>query len=92
MKIIRIKAETQDDFDKAEQEGYVYGYYNGQTDICAYVKLGQQGKYRSQPQDNPNTEYKIFYHCQIDLAPTMEILERGGQSAKLLDKTVIIYY
>lgn len=35
--IIRIKTETREDFEKAELEGYLYGYYNGQTNICAYV-------------------------------------------------------
>ncbi|ACK72068.1 hypothetical protein PCC7424_3687 [Gloeothece citriformis PCC 7424] len=96
---IYIKTETREEFEEAESQGSVYGYYNGRTNMCAYVELGIKGIYQPKPKDDPKTTYKIFYHCNIYLAKTMEILEAGGQAKipatgrpapPILDKTVRI--
>ncbi len=84
-------AVSREEFKGATAGGDVYGQYAGRGQMCVYVELGEEGIYRASPSDDPQTEYRIFFNCNVYLAPTMKMLEAGADLGRMKSVSVIIY-
>lgn len=89
-KIYRVSTPRAE-FSAAESGGFVYGKWIRQEAIPAYVELGTEEEYELSPKDNPNTEYRLFRDCTINIAETEEAVDKGDFDAIMTGATVIIY-
>jgi hypothetical protein len=87
---IRIKV-TSFEFEDAESNGAVYGELRGKRGFSVYAELGIERAYNRQSSDDPNTRYRLFYHCDVFVAGTQAQIDAGQFEADILDVTVIIY-
>ncbi len=88
--VLRVKTPSEE-FDAAENDGYVYGEIRRAKIFPVYVELGQETDYIPSSRDDPNTKYIIFKRCNIYLSETEEQLDRGEYISETSNVTVIIY-
>lgn len=88
--VLRVKTPSEE-FDAAENNGYVYGEIRRAKIFPVYVELGQEIAYIPSSRDDPNTKYRIFQRCTIYLSETEEQLDRGEYIFKTPNVSVIIY-
>lgn len=88
--VFRIKVDREN-FDAAESNGAVDGLFQGRLGLFAYVELGSEMDYISQPRDNPRTEYRVFRNCNIFFAASVEQLDANEFDGETFNVTVIIY-
>ncbi len=81
----------REEFEAAENDGYVYGYIQRTKALPVYVELGIEAEYIPSDKDNSQTEYKLFKWCSIFVAETDEQLDNREYISQSLDVTVIIY-
>ena len=86
---LRIKT-AREEFNSAANQGYVYGEIKRQKSFPVYVELGFEENYNPSPQDDPNTEYRIFRNCNVYIGENEEKLDQGIFIQKT-SSTVIIY-
>lgn len=87
--VLRIKTPSEE-FNSAENQGYVYGEIKRQKSFPVYVELGFEENYNPSPQDDPKTEYRIFRNCNVYVGENEEKLDQCIFMQKT-STTVIIY-
>ncbi|GBF81231.1 hypothetical protein [Aphanothece sacrum] len=88
--LLRVKT-PREEFDAAEDKGYVYGEIRRTKILPTYIELGEETSYIQSNQDDPNTKYRIFRKCNVYLSETEEQLDRQEYIYKNINVTVIIY-
>jgi hypothetical protein len=88
--VIRIKV-NRSEYRAAESNGAVYGKVLSLPIIYVYVELGIEKTYILNPNDDLNTEYRLFIACDIYAASTQEQSDDGDFYAESFDEVVIIY-
>jgi hypothetical protein len=83
----RIKADLLE-FAQAQANGSVYGKWN---QLYVYAELGQEVSYTPRPNDDPNTEYKMFRNCELSYTDTEEKLDNALFGATTTEELLIIY-
>ncbi len=89
-KIYRVSTPRAE-FSAAESGGFVYGKWIRHEAIPAYVELGTESEYSPSPRDNPNTDYRLFRNCTINIASTEDAVDSGDFDAIMTGATVVIY-
>lgn len=87
---IRVRT-VGEEFEAAEDGGYIYGEIQRQRNFPVYVELGIEKEYISSAKDDAKTEYKLFTGCNVFVAENDEQLNREEYLSSSLDVTVIIY-
>ncbi|MBW4670744.1 MAG: hypothetical protein KME60_25805 [Cyanomargarita calcarea GSE-NOS-MK-12-04C] len=87
---LRIKVPHAD-FESASEDGWIDGLLQGRREIWVYVELGTEQEYISSPNDDPRTEYRLFWGCDAFFAKTQERLEAQDYEAEQYNVTVILY-
>ncbi len=88
--MIRIKT-IREEFEAAEENGYVYGEIIRKKSFPVYIELGREVNYIPSPSDNPKTDYRLFRECHIFVAETNEQLDREDFVYDQEGESVIIY-
>ncbi len=88
--VIRVRT-VHEEFEAAEDGGYVYGKMHRQKSFPVYVELGTEEEYILSSKDDPKTEYRFFRGCNVFVAETDEQLDRGEYIFTSPSATVVIY-
>ncbi len=92
MQTLKVKAENREAFDRACSNGYIYGeWLDKRPKLYAYADLGKEGVYQPKLNDDQNTDFKIFYNCDVYLSRTKEVLKDGCFEYSESMVTVIVY-
>lgn len=83
--------------EEASEGEPVYGtlqrYVNNEwRDFFAYVFPGKEVEYQESQTDDSKTEYKQFVNCTVELANTLNDLEKGQLLVRDDHITVILYH
>ncbi|MBC6473896.1 MAG: hypothetical protein GDA48_14705 [Hormoscilla sp. GM102CHS1] len=78
---LRIKVNPAE-FKAACTDGCVYGELRGKRGLYVYAELGMERQYNLAPNDDPNTEYRLFTDCDVYFAKTREKLNSGEFDAE----------
>jgi hypothetical protein len=85
----RIKALNRLEFEAAKTHEAVYGKYKG---LYVYIELGVEEEYKEHPNDDSNTEYRLFRGCNIEYSETEEQSEQGIYQYKDTKIDVVLYW
>ena len=88
--VFKIKT-IREEFEAAEDDGYVYGYIQRKKTFSVYVELGSEKEYIASSKDDLNTEYRYFRDCRVYIAETDEQIDLGEYISQALNAIVIIY-
>lgn len=88
--ILRVRT-VREEFEAAEDGGYVYGEIQRRQRFPVYVELGKEKEYIPSSEDDPNTEYRIFTGCNVFVAESNAQLDREEYVSRAASVTVIIY-
>jgi len=88
--VIRVRTVRQE-FEAAEDGGYIYGEMQRQRNFPVYVELGTEKEYIPSAKDDAKTEYRLFTGCNVSVAENDEQLDREDYIYYSIDMTVIIY-
>jgi hypothetical protein len=87
----RIKVERIE-FDKAENEGFVYGKdLERQRYNSTYIDLGHEKPYVLGYNDDLRTDYRVFLSCNVQYAETDQKADQEIFYESIFGVTVIIY-
>ncbi len=92
MSVLRVKAKNIKEFEAAKPNECVYGkVVTSRPTQLVYVELGREGDYTVRTSDDKDTDYKIFFNCDIFFAENQEDLRSEIYCNVLLNETVIVY-
>jgi hypothetical protein len=87
----RIKV-NRIDFDKAENDGFVYGKdLDRRSYNSVYSDLGQEKEYRPSHNDDSKTDYRFFINCRICYAQNDEQADLE-KFVEVIDNASLIIY
>lgn len=89
--VVRVRT-VREEFEAAEDGGYVYGEIQRQKSFPVYVELGTEEEYIPSPKDDPRTDYRLFRGCNVFVAETDEQLDRGEYIYSSIEVKLIIYF
>jgi hypothetical protein len=88
--ILRLKVNRAE-FKLACSNGEVYGEVVRGILPYVYAELGKEGRYHPGANDDPNTNYRIFFNCIAYFTDTKENLKNRDVKKSVDGVKIIIY-